>query len=151
MIQTVAALPPGPARGLLADVVRMARVLYDALPKTGDPEEVRAELDRLLTWACDAARDIAVLDENLERLEDQSVSTKLPSGWMETLSRTERVHDRLVQRLLELISMLGRMRSNSAAILTSGEELEELAIDIEEHFAAHAEAVREIEELLGAR
>jgi hypothetical protein len=152
VIDTIAALSPGSARALLADIVYLAAGLYDALPATGDSEDLRSELDRLLAWACDAARDIAVLDENLERLEGQRDDLpEPPAGWMDSLSRTERVRDRLVQRLLELIARLGKLRSYSGAILASERELDQLAEHLEEHFAAHAEAVQQVEDLLAGR
>ncbi|NIW35427.1 MAG: hypothetical protein GWN32_02405, partial [Gemmatimonadetes bacterium] len=71
VIETIGNLPPGSARALLSDVIALAARVYDALPAIGDSDEVREDLDRLLGWACDAARDIATLDENLQRLEER--------------------------------------------------------------------------------
>ncbi len=71
-----------------------------------------------------------------------------PPEWMDALSRTERVRDRLVQRLLELTARLGRLRSYSGAILAADGDLDEFADHLEEQLSAHADAVQQIEMLL---
>ena len=68
VVRTLAELPDGSARGLLADVTRLAHSLFARLRRTGDDRRLTPALTDLVASACAAAADLAMLDENLSRL-----------------------------------------------------------------------------------
>jgi hypothetical protein len=115
VLETLARLSPGTARSLLADVVRTTRVLFAQLSRTGDPHRIAPGLSELLTAACASAAELGDLDENLTRFERQRDRfASLPEGWVDTLSRCERTRDALVQRLLEAMTVVGQLQTQSA-------------------------------------
>jgi hypothetical protein len=115
VLQTLAQLSPGTARSLLADVVRATRVLFGQISRTGDPHRIAPALAELLTPACVSAGELAALDENLTRFERQRDRfASLPEGWVDTLARCERTRDALVQRLLEAMTVVGQLQTQSA-------------------------------------
>jgi hypothetical protein len=72
-------------------------------------------LSELLTAACASAAELGDLDENLTRFERQRDRfASLPEGWVDTLSRCERTRDALVQRLLEAMTVVGQLQTQSA-------------------------------------
>src|SRR5439155_1265778 len=90
-VRALAALPTGAARALLIDLLRRA----DAVTAAGDGA---SRLEQLVIAACDAARDLAALEQHLaafdarrDRLADA------PPGWLDALSRCERGRDVLTQ------------------------------------------------------
>ena len=123
VVRTLAELPAGTARGLLADLVRMSSALARRLERTGDDRGLAAALTELLTVACGAAVDLSQLDENLGRFERQRDHlAALPEGWLDTLARTERTRDALVQRLLEAMTVVGRLQSQQAALIGESDD-----------------------------
>lgn len=150
VVRTLAELPSGTARGLLADLVRMCAALATRLERTGDDRGLGASLAELLPAACSAAADLAQLDENLGRFERQrdQLATR-PEGWLDTLARCERTRDALVQRLLEAMTVVGRLQGQQAALAAESDDTlagvsRELRIEAE----AQAAAAREMAELL---
>jgi hypothetical protein len=132
--EAIGALPPGPARALLVDLVRLA----SAAPAPH-------ELSDLLDHACDAAADLQRLDDALTLLERRREAAEGPPGpWMDSLSALERRRDGLMQRLLETVALLGRLHSDARAM---GEELEEAQRALERR----VEAAREVELLASPR
>jgi len=140
-VRALAALPGGTARGLLVDLLRRA----DAATATGNGAN---GLDRLVIAACDAARDLAGLEQQLgafdarrDRLADA------PPGWLDALSRCERGRDLLTQRLLEASAALSGWQA-SAVAGEGGETLAALVRDLSEESRHQEEAAREVAELL---
>ncbi len=153
VVGTFQQLGAGPARSLLADIVRLADGLYGALPRTGNPVDIAGQLDRLIAGSCEAAVELDDLDVSLARLEAQHERFPEPAvDWLDTHSDCERARDRLVQRLLEVLTILGQARSYSVELLSAaGEEFSQAIRDIHTHFEAHASATREVDRLLSRR
>jgi thiamine kinase-like enzyme len=151
VIETFEQLPSGTARSLLADLVRIGQGLYASLDRSEHHREAMKELTGLLRNSCDAAVDLADLDENLSRLESQRERfPEYADDWIDRLSQCQRARDKLVQKLLEVMAALGEARSHSAEFVSAGgERLAELGREIQIHCDAHASAAQEIDELLG--
>jgi hypothetical protein len=140
-VRALAALPAGAARALLIDLLRRA----DAVTASG--QEANG-LDQLVIAACDAARDLAALEQHLgafdtrrDRLADA------PPGWLDALSRCERGRDLLTQRLLEASAALSRRQA--ATVEGEGAEtLTALVRDMGEEGRRQEAAAREVAELL---
>ncbi len=150
VIRTLADLPEGSARGLLADITRLAHSLFARLRRTGDDRGLTALLTELVTAACAAAADLAMLDENLQRFEQQRArAASHPPGWLDALARSERARDALVQRLLEAMTVLGRLQSQ-ATVDTAEEDSTLAAVtrDLKSEAEAQSAAAKEIADLL---
>jgi hypothetical protein len=125
-------LPPGPARSLLIDLVRLA----GAAPS---PDELSELLDR----ACDATADLQRLDDALTVLERRrEAAGGTPGPWMDSLSSLERSRDRLMQRLLDTVALLGQLQAGASH--DAAEQLEALRKELE----LKEEALREVEQLV---
>ena len=142
-------LPPGHARSLLADLIRLAQGLHANAGHQDRPDLV-SHLTVLLSHSCGAARDLARLDDYLHRTAEQRASLPdAPPEWFDGVARAERTRDALVQQLLEVTHLVGRATTAAAESSRAlGEDLVEVAREIEMHFTAHARAAREVEELL---
>lgn len=151
VVRALAELPPGTARNLLADLVRMCAALTARLERTGDDRGLGASLAELLPAACGAATDLAQLDENLGRFERQRDQlATLPDGWLDTLARCERTRDALVQRLLEAMTVVGRLQGQQAALAAESDEtLVDLTRELRREAEAQSAAAKEVAELLG--
>jgi predicted Ser/Thr protein kinase len=150
VVQTLSELPPGTARNLLADLVRMCAALATRLEHTGDDRGLGQSLAELLPAACGAATDLAQLDENLGRFERQRDRLAArPEGWLDTLARCERTRDALVQRLLEAMTVVGRLQGQQAALAAESDDtLAELTRELKQEAEAQAAAAKEIRELM---
>ena len=148
VVRTLAELPAGTAQGLLADVTRLACPLFGRLG--GDRHEPTA-LHELVGAACVAATDLAMLDENLARFErERARAAPHASEWLDSLARSERARDALVQRLLEAMTVLGKLQSQATSAVTAEEgTLAEVTRELRAEAEAQAAAAREIEKLLG--
>lgn len=149
VVRTLSELPPGTARSLLADLVRMSAALGARLERTGDDRGLGPSLAELLPAACGAATDLAQLDENLGRFErqhDQLASR--PDGWLDTLARCERTRDALVQRLLEAMTVIGRLQGQQAALAAESDDtLADLTRELRQEAEAQGAAAKEMAEL----
>jgi hypothetical protein len=152
VIEALVSLPAGTARGLLADVVRASGALYATLDRAGDDRDLAPSLGELVVAACRAAVDLADLDENLGRFERQRERFVAGSPErLDALSRCERTRDALVQRLLEAMTAVARLRTQHAELAQESEPtLADLTRELQAEAAAQAAAAKEIEALLGA-
>jgi hypothetical protein len=147
LLSTLAELPPGTARDLLADLTRMGHTLYPLLLRSGGSAPVLGEL---LVASCSAASDLALLDANLGRFERQRERLAArPAGSMDALGRCERARDALVQRLLEAMTVLGQLQSQTADLALAESELADSIAELRTESEARAAAAEEIEALLG--
>ena len=150
VLQTLAELPGGTARRLLADVVRTGSALFASLERTGDDRQIIPALIELLQAACAAAVDLADLDENLGRFERQRDRLAGSSaGWLDALARCERTRDALVQRLLEAMTVVGRLQSQRVELASETDpSLADLTRELVSESKAQSAAAEEIERLL---
>jgi len=147
--ETLAALPHGTARSLLADLARIGESVY-AGPGAG---AVADELPELLAHAADAARDLAGIDETLSLLEkrrEAAGGAAAPAAvWGDGLAALERSRDRLVQQLLEALTVVGRLQGGRAESLEgAGSRLGDVSRELAARSKAEAAARREVEALL---
>jgi predicted Ser/Thr protein kinase len=152
VVAALGGLRPGSARGLLADLVRASGALFTTLARDGDPRSLAPALTELVTVACRAAQDLADLDGDLARFERQRERFVAASPErLDALSRCERTRDGLVQRLLEAMTAVARLRTQQAELAgESDPTLGELARELEAEAAAQAAAAREVELLLAS-
>jgi hypothetical protein len=130
--ECLAQLPAGPARSLLLDMVRLA----DGIP------DIYA-IGELLDRACDATGDLQRLDDALtlvERRREQADGA--PGPWMDGISTLERSRDRLMQQLLDAVTLLTRLQAGAAE-----GAVEQLA-DVERELSLRREAMIDVETLL---
>lgn len=147
---TVSRLPAGTALSLLADLARNAQSVLTRLVDQPS-SRIREEVEELIVHACDAATDLADLEDSLERLERQRTrtGTRTSGGWHTVMSRVERSRDALVQRLLDAITTLGEARLRAVeATAADTERLSMLSEQMKAEVEAYAEARREVEALL---
>ena len=144
--ETLSGLPLGTARSLLADLARLGDGLHRA---SGAPLAVGAELDELLSRACDAAHDLAGLDETLAVLEKQRETAHGVAAWAAGHAAVERARDRLVQQLLDALTVVSRLQGRALeSTETAGDQLSALARELAERGEADAAAMREVEAIL---
>ncbi|MGH7632012.1 MAG: hypothetical protein ACREOF_21970, partial [Gemmatimonadales bacterium] len=130
-------LPPGPARSLLTDLVRLA-----------DGTLAAPEVTELLDRACDAAADLQRLDDALTMLERRrEASDGAAGGLLDSMSALERSRDRLMQQLLDTLTLLGQLQAGAAGSPEgAGAQLAALGTELE----LRAEAMREVERLVSS-
>jgi hypothetical protein len=152
VVRALAELPSGTAQSLLADVVRLARPLFARLGRGGDDRDQPAVLTELVGSASMAATDLAMLDDNLARFErERARAASHTTDWLDALARSERARDALVQRLLEAMTVLGRLQSQATSAVTAEDgSLAEVTRELRAEAEAQAAAGREIEEMLKA-
>ena len=122
VVEALVALPPGTARSLLADLVRGSGAMFATIGRDGDVRGLTPSLTELVEAACRAARDLADLDENLGRFERQRERfVAAPADRLDALSRCERTRDGLVQRLLEAMTAVARLRTQQAELAGEGD------------------------------
>ena len=86
------------------------------------PRGLAPSLEELVTAACRAARDLADLDDQLTRFERQRERLAAASPErLDALARCERTRDALVQRLLEAMTAVSRLRTQQAELSDAGE------------------------------
>ena len=130
---TVAELPEGSARELLADVTVATDQLLGATGPGPARFRLTIELEPLLRSSAAAARDLGQLDEQLRWLEAQPEHvTDLPDTWAKAVTETRTARDRLRGLLLELSAALGRARALAAdGFESAGAELADLCRDFQ--------------------
>jgi hypothetical protein len=150
LLATLAALPAGTARSLLADITRMGQSLHGRLRRSGDLDAAADVLGELLQASCVAATDLGQLDESLTRFEQQRVRLGArPAGWLDALGRCERARDALVQRLLEALAVLGRLQGQAADLAAVRSGMGDSIAELRTEGDARAAAAAEISALLG--
>ncbi len=151
LIATLAGLPAGTARDLLADLTRLGHLVSTGLRRAGSADAVAPALGELLLAGADAAADLALLDESLGRFERQRERLAAqPDGWADALARCERARDALVQRLLDAMTVLGRLQGQAAELGGKELALDETVAALRAEAEAQQAAAQEIAALLGS-
>jgi hypothetical protein len=149
VVATFAALPQGPARQLLADVVRRGQAVRGALAVQPDESPAAATVEELIDAACASARDLAALDTSLAQFDRERDRDTGDSRWRDSVAECERTRDGAVQRLLDAVTVLGQL--DLQAIRGTGEastRLGELVTEISAEVRVRAAAREEMEALL---
>jgi hypothetical protein len=147
--RALAALRPGAARRLLVDVVAASDAVYPSFRRVAGssaPADVMAFLDH----AGGAAQELAEVDELLATLEQGREGLNADaSAWNDAVAVTEQRRDALVQRLLDTMARLARMAQHGVQSgASSAGQLEEMGVELETAMREHAEAMREVEQVL---
>jgi predicted Ser/Thr protein kinase len=150
VVQALTELPPGTARDLLADVVRLGRGLVIAAARGDGAPSLPPLVHQLLAAAAGVAVALGELEQNLRTLDAQRERwPTLSARWLDGVTECERTRDALVQQLLEVLSVLGELHGKSADLLrAAGPDLAALGRELELDLAAHGAAARELAELL---
>lgn len=144
---TLATLPAGPARGLLADVVGRAHAVLRLLDRR-DAAGLRVSVDELVDAACASSLDLAALDESLARF-DRERRDAVDARWADSLADCERARDAAVQQLLDAVTILGRLGTHAARDDDALERLAEVVREIAGEVRARESARAELAVLLG--
>jgi hypothetical protein len=150
--ETFAALPVGPARSLLADIVRRGQGVRRALLLRQDTTGLAVVVDDLLIAACASARDLAALDESLAQFDRERArgdGDRSDDRWLDSFTECERTRDAAVQRLLDAVTVLGQLDSQSIRGTDDvSARLGEVIAELEGEVKARAAARDEIGALL---
>ena len=111
--ETFEVLPNGPARSLLADVIRRGQSVRRALALRQDSSGIAVSVDDLLALACASARDLASLDESLAQFDRERSRDDGDAAWNDSLAECEHARDSAVQRLLDAVTVLGQLDTQS--------------------------------------
>ena len=145
--ETFAALSSGPARSLLADIVRRGQGVRRALSQREDTTGLALVVDDLLIAASASARDLAALDESLAQFDRERArgdGDGIDDRWLASFAECERTRDAAVQRLLDAVTVLGQLDSQSIrgtddVSTRLGEVIEELEGEVKARSAARDE------------
>lgn len=134
--QALAELPEGQARALLSDLLRRAVAVPAA-----------AQAGPLVSAACDAARQLAALEQHVEAFQaQQNTGHDQSPRWQDAYDRCRRGCDLLVQRLQDASAALSRWQAVQGTEV--GESLGKLARELNEESRYQQEAAHEVEALL---
>ena len=150
MTRTIAVLGPGTTRRMVADIMTVGQAVLADISAADGPGDQRADIVALLAGVTTVADDLANLERSLTALENHRDRFAAdPARWLDALSRCERAHDRRVQQLLDVLSILARLKAQGTmSDATAQEEFAELTRRLERDAEARALAEAEIEELL---
>ncbi len=133
-VRVLAQLPESQARELLVDVVRRAAFVPDA-----------AQVDPLVSAACDAARQLYVLEVQLAGFHAQQDRLSEPSPqWRDAYERCRQGEKLLIERLRDASAALSRWQASQGA----GESLGTLARELSDESRHQQEAAQEVDALL---
>jgi len=149
IVETFAALPAGPSRSLLADVVRRGQAVRRSLALRQDSSGIGVTVDDLLSLACASARDLASLDESLAQFDRERTRDDGNATWNDSVAECERARDTAVQRLLDAVTVLGQLDTQSIRGFDDvNARLGELVAEIASEVKARSATRDEMESLL---
>ncbi|MEE8362384.1 MAG: hypothetical protein V3R71_09510, partial [Gemmatimonadales bacterium] len=146
VVATLATLPDGTARELLAEVVQPAGQLMRRWE--GDQQSIERMTD-VLRAACQAAREIAGLDEYLA-LPAPVLDGTAHREWSANRRAVEQARDLLVQQLLQVVSGVAAVKLRTSALGAAETDLPALAAGLQDSGLRQAEALEELEAFLAA-
>jgi hypothetical protein len=144
VVTTLATLPDGTARELLAEVVHPAGHLMRRWQRDRDSME---RMTDVLRATCQAAREIAGLDEYLA-LPEPDIDGNGHEEWSSNRRAVEQTRDLLVHQLLEVVSAIGAVKRRTVTLGAAESDLPALAAGLEDSGRRHAAALVEIEAYL---
>ncbi len=128
--------------------MRAGERAYRGLRYIPDPPVAPRDVETLLANSSRAALDLSALDESLQDLAEFDPA-ELNEARMDSLVAAERMRDSLVHKFLEGITLLTRLRSDTARESGSSSALAELMTSIDSQAEARREALEEVDALLG--
>jgi len=146
-VETLSALPKGNASSLLSDLLRLARLLAGA-SNLDELDDQALALGTLVEQASAQAEELERLEEALGVLRRTTPADGGDPAVLDSVTRAERVRDRVVQRLLQATASLGRAHSHLAESEARAKAIHTAAGELEVDAALRAEASREVTALL---
>lgn len=148
VVATLASLPMGTPRTLLADAVHLGRLLWERAATTADLDLVE-DTAQLLVLAADAAADLSRLEEAGRVIASQRAEgTTAYVTRTDALGSIEASRQRLHDQLLEVVRTMGGANRRLPEAGGRSAELLRLADAVEASRTTKAEAVTEVERLL---
>lgn len=151
VFRTLATLPAGTALDLFADIVRTGSGLYETVKRDGLDPLFAQKLTSSLNLSCHVATDLSQLDQTLLGITKHAHANPSQEALTQLMGRCEAHRDKLVQRLLELLSTLATMKADQGGSYDSAlQELEKITKELEEDARIQTEAAAEVREYLEA-
>ncbi len=148
VVTALVSLPFGSPRTLLADAVRLGRLLWERAAATGDVDIV-ADTGQLLSIAADVATDLHRIEES-----ERVIASQRAEGSAAHITRTEALdalevsRQRLHDQLLDVARAMGGANRRLPEAGGQATELVRLAEAIERSRSAQTGAITEVERLL---
>jgi hypothetical protein len=139
VVTTLARLPAGEARDLLARLVRSAEPVHRTLREVRAAGVRPADVEQLLTHASRAALDLADLQEGLAALESEP-----------GMERVQALHDGLIARFRQGIRVLHQLHAETVDADPARAELAELVEALDTEAETYASAKHEVRSLLAS-
>jgi len=151
VFKTLEILPSGSTRDLFADIVRTGSGLYAIAQKESlDPLFVH-KLMTSMEFSCEVATDLSHLDQALLAISKHARSNPTKRKSMELMGTCEAHRDKMIQKLLEFLSILAMMKLHQGTGYDSAlSELEAVTKELEEDCTIQIEAATEVKEYLEA-
>ena len=147
---TLAEMPDGDGRPILADIVRLSRELLGRQPAA---RELGQPIESLIRAACHAGRELGQIEQALSTLADQRPRlAEIPESWLSETARLETARAALLQHLLDTLASLGTALTQ--AITPDADVHEALAQqtrELDEELTLRALARAEVDSLLARR
>jgi hypothetical protein len=144
VVEAFSAMPAGPARSLLADVVQRGNAVLRGLAVRQDASGAGETVEDLVDAACASARDLAALDASLGQFTRERDRDSADPKWLDSLAECERTRDGVVQRLLDAVTVLGQLdvqaiRGTDDSTVRLGELVAEIGGEVTARSAARQE------------
>jgi hypothetical protein len=147
---TLVSLPAGAALDLFADIARTGSTLYETVKRDSLDPLLTQRLVSSLKLSCAVASDLSQLDQTLLDISKHAHSNPSQRNLANLMGRCEAHRDKLVQKLLELLSSLAAMAAVEGGRYDSAlQELERVTKELEEDIKVQQEAAKEVRAYLG--
>ena len=147
--KTLATLPAGTALDLFADIVRTGSALYEMVQRDSIDPLFAQKVSYSLRLSGDVAMDLSQLDQTLMAISKHAHSNPSQKTLAKLLGSCEAHRDKLVQKLLELLSTLATMKASEGSSSGSAlQELEEITKELEEDSKIQSDAAAEVNNYL---
>jgi len=134
---------------LFADIVRNGSGLYETLKRDSLDPLLAQKIMYSLGLSCEVARDLSQLDQTILDISKHAHSNPSQKTLAKLMGGCEAHRDKLVQKLLELLSTLTTMKANQGGGYDSDlQELEKITKELEEDSKIQIEAAGEVKEYL---
>ncbi len=148
---TLASLPSGTAKNIFADIVRTGSRLYESAKKENIDPLFAQKLVASIRLAEEVASVLGQQDQTLMALSKHATANPSRSSALEVIGKCEAHRDKLVQKLLELLSTLAVIKVNQGSSHDDAlQELDAITTELEEDSKIQLEAAEEVKAYLEA-
>ena len=151
VLDTLVSLPPGTAKNILADIVRTGSNLYERVKKEALDPFLAQKLLNSIRLSEEVASVLGQQDQILIALAKHANAHPSHFSPAEVIGKCEAHRDKLVQKMLELLSALAIMKVHQGSSYDSAlQELEAITTELEEDSNIQLEAAAEVKAYLEA-